>query len=44
VTVRSSVFEVRSVATTSGGFRHTIVAVVDRGVKPMTILYWWQSE
>lgn len=44
LTVRSSVFEIRSSAVTDWGIRCKIVAVVDRGVDPMTILYWHQSE
>jgi len=44
VTVRSSVFEIRSTGTTTWGVRKTIVAVVDRGATPMQILYWYQSE
>ena len=44
VSVRSSVFEIHSSARTKWGMRHKIVAVVDRGAQPMTILYWYQSE
>lgn len=44
VTVRSSVFEIRSTGVTTWGVRQTIVAVVDRGSTPMKILYWYQSE
>ena len=44
VTVRSNVFEIRSTAVTRWGIRHRIVAVVDRGTTPMSILYWYQSE
>lgn len=44
VTVRSSVFEIRSTGVTTWGVRQTIVAVVDRGSTPMHILYWYQSE
>jgi len=43
-TVRSNVFEIRSSAVTSSGVRKTIVAVVDRGSEPMTVLYWYQGE
>ena len=44
LTVRSSVFEIHSVGTANWGIRQEIVAVVDRGVDPMNILYWYQSE
>ena len=44
VSVRSSVFEIRSTGRTQWGIRRRIVAVVDRGAEPMTILYWHQSE
>ncbi len=44
MTVRSSVFEIRSVGVTNRGIKCKIVAVVDRGADPMTILYWYQSE
>ena len=44
VTVRSSVFEVRSLAVTKWGIRQEIVAVIDRHSSPMKILYWYQSE
>jgi len=44
LSVRSSIFEIRSTGVTNWGVRHTIVAVVDRGTQPMTILYWYQSE
>ena len=44
LTVRSSVFEIRSSAVTTWGVRREIVAVVDRGTQPMTVLYWCQSE
>jgi type II secretory pathway component PulK len=44
VTVRSNVFEVRSVGKTSRGIRKEIRAVVDRGADPMAVLYWYQSE
>lgn len=43
-TVRSSVFEVRCRGVTEGGIRHEIVAVIDRGASPMTILYWYETE
>jgi general secretion pathway protein K len=44
LTVRSSVFEIRATGTTSRGIRRQITAVVDRGVDPIAILYWHQSE
>ncbi|MBN1943103.1 MAG: general secretion pathway protein GspK [Phycisphaerae bacterium] len=44
LTVRSSVFEVRSSAVTSHGIRREILAVVDRGTEPASVLYWYQSE
>ncbi|MDY7011002.1 MAG: type II secretion system protein GspK [Planctomycetota bacterium] len=44
VTVRSSVFEICSTGVTKWGIRYKIIAVLDRGVKPMAILYWHQSE
>lgn len=44
VSVRSSVFEIRSTGRTEWGTRRRIVAVVDRGAEPVTILYWRQSE
>jgi len=44
VTVRSNVFEIRSTGVTRWGIRQEIVAVVDRGTNPMSILYWYQSE
>jgi DNA uptake protein ComE-like DNA-binding protein len=44
LTVRSSVFEVRSTAVTTHGIRREIIAVVDRSTDPMTVLYWYQSE
>ena len=44
VTVRSSVFEIRSTGITSRGIRKSIIAVVDRGSSPAGILYWYQSE
>jgi type II secretory pathway component PulK len=43
-TVRSNVFEVRSRGTTDGGIRYEIVAVIDRGSDPKTLLYWYESE
>jgi DNA uptake protein ComE-like DNA-binding protein len=43
-TVRSNVFEVRSTGTSTDGIRCMIVAVVDRGGQPMSILYWWASQ
>lgn len=44
VTVRSSVFEVHSLAVTKWGIRQEIVAVIDRHSSPMKILYWYQNE
>ncbi len=44
LTVRSSVFEIRSSGVTTWGIGREIVAVVDRGVSPVNILYWYQSE
>ena len=44
VSVRSCVFEIRSVGITRWGIRREIVAVVDRGAAPIAILYWCQSE
>ena len=44
VSVRGNVFEIRSTGVTQWGIRRRIVAVVDRGAKPLTILYWHQSE
>lgn len=44
LTVRSQVFEIRSFAATRWGIRHNIVAVVDRGADPATVLYWYQSQ
>ena len=44
LTVRSSVFEIRSSGQTKWGIGREIVAVVDRGVSPVNILYWYQSE
>lgn len=44
LTVRGSVFEVRSSAVTTHGIRREITAVVDRGTDPASILYWYQSE
>ena len=44
LTVRSSVFEIRSVGTAKWGIQQEIVAVVDRGSESMSILYWYQSE
>jgi len=44
LTVRSSVFEIRSSGLTTWGIRRDIVAVVDRGSDPVNILYWYQSE
>ncbi len=44
LTVRSSVFEVRSCAVTTHGIRREITAVVDRSTEPASILYWYQSE
>ncbi len=44
LTVRSSVFEIRSSGLTTWGIRREIVAVVDRGADPVNILYWYQSE
>ncbi len=44
LTVRSRVFEIRCCGSSTGGVKQTIVAVVDRGAKPMSILYWRQSE
>jgi len=44
ITVRSNVFEIRSRGVTTWGVRKQIVAVVDRGTKPVTILHWYQSE
>jgi len=43
LSVRGSVFEIRSRGVTDLGIRHDIVAVVDRG-QGMRILYWHQSE
>ncbi len=44
LTVRSSVFEIRSSGRTTWGISRKIVAIVDRGVSPVNILYWYQSE
>jgi type II secretory pathway component PulK len=44
LTVRSSVFEVRSCAVTSHGIRREIIAVVDRSTDPASVLYWYQNE
>ncbi len=44
LTVRSSVFEIRSSGVTTWGIGREIVAVVDRGASPVNILYWYQSE
>lgn len=44
LTVRSTVFEIRSTGVTSTGIRKTLVAIVDRGATPMSVLYWYQSE
>ena len=56
VTVRGTVFEIRSRGVTNWGICSEIVAVVDRGgqessqdggsleTSPMAILYWYQSE
>ena len=44
LTVRSSVFEIRSTGQTTWGISREIVAVVDRGSSPVNILYWYQSE
>ncbi len=44
VTVRSNVFEIRSSGLTRWGIRQSIVAVVDRGTTPMSVLYWYQDE
>ncbi len=44
VTVRSSVFTVESTGTTVWGVQRKILAVIDRGSQPMSILYWYQSE
>ncbi len=43
-TVRSNVFEVHCRGVTAGGIRHEIVAVIDRGADPKTVLYWYESE
>ncbi|MCJ7543332.1 MAG: general secretion pathway protein GspK, partial [Phycisphaerae bacterium] len=43
-TVRSNIFEVRSRGVTEAGIRCEIVAVIDRGTSPMTLLYWYESE
>jgi len=44
VTVRASVFEIRSRGVTKWGICSRIVAVVDRATQPMSIIYWYQSE
>ena len=44
LSVRSSVFGIRSVGVSRWGIRREIVAVVDRGAQSTTILYWCQSE
>lgn len=44
LTVRSSIFEVRSSAVTAHGICREIVAVVDRTTTPASVLYWYQSE
>ena len=44
LTVRSSVFEIRSSGRSKWGIGREIVAVVDRGASPVNILYWYQSE
>ena len=44
LTVRSSVFEIRSTGVAKWGIREKIVAVVDRGAERTNIVYWYQSE
>lgn len=44
LTVRSNVFEIRSLGSTSRGVRQEIVVIVDRGTNPISVLYWHQSE
>ena len=44
LTVRSSIFEIHSSGRTTRGISREIVAIVDRGVSPVNILYWYQSE
>ncbi len=43
VTVRSDVFTVESVGVSASGTQRTILAVIDRGSKPFSIIYWCQS-
>ncbi|MBN1554203.1 MAG: general secretion pathway protein GspK [Phycisphaerae bacterium] len=44
LTVRGSVFEIRSSAVTTHGIRREITAIVDRNTEPASVLYWYQSE
>ena len=44
VTVRSSVFQITSIGITNRGVRQRIVAVLDRGQRPPSIIYWYQGN
>jgi DNA uptake protein ComE-like DNA-binding protein len=44
ITVRSDVFSVESVGVSAGGVQRRIFAVIDRGQKPVGILYWYQTQ
>ena len=44
LTVRSDVFGVESVGVSAGGVQRRIFAVIDRGQKPVGILYWYQTQ
>lgn len=43
LTVRSDVFSVESVGVSASGVQRRILAVIDRGSSPMSILYWYQT-
>jgi DNA uptake protein ComE-like DNA-binding protein len=43
LTVRSDVFTVESIGTSGAGVQRRILAVIDRGNDPMSILYWYQT-